>query len=248
MTLHARVLLAVSTAAVLTAFATRSGAQAKLTARLDASGLIRIMQGNAELAQIELNAHGPQWKHAPQETATAEVSDLDGRPAKQVVGSLPIPNTTGGAVRFTETVEVLAQALQIEYDLSMAGTMRLNGLQVSVILPVDQYAGQELEVPQADDETQIVGLPKEAEGQGTQLWFGEGARVEVAKGTPKGFTIELRGPTDVVAQDLRQWERSVFEVRFPAIMEDGGREMTAEDRFHLDLSFTFPEPLTLIGP
>jgi len=233
---------------VLLAAASGSWAQETLAAKLDPSGMVRVTRGDVELAMIELNAHGPEWKHAPQESATAEVSDLPDQAGKQFVGTLPIPNTDGGAIRFTESVKALAQGLQLEYDLGVTAAMRLNGLQFSICLPVARYAGQELVVSQPEGEPQIVGLPQEQQAQTFQVWAGEGAKIEVAKGTAEAVTVELRAPTDVVVQDLRQWERPVFEIRFPAIMEDQGRDVTAEDRFHLDLTVTFPEPVTLEGP
>jgi hypothetical protein len=126
--------------------------------------------------------------------------------------------------------------------------MKLNGLQLSICLPVAQYAGKELLISTPDDDPQTVGLPLEQKEQTFQVWSGEGARIEVAKGTPVAATIQLRAAADVVVQDLRQWEQPVFEVRFPAIMEGEGRDVTPEDRFHLDLTVTFPAPVKLVGP
>lgn len=197
---------------------------------------------------IELNAHGPEWKHAPQASAEAEVGDLPDQAGKRFVGTLPVPNTDGGAVRFTETVKVLPQGLQLEYDLSLTGAMKLNGLQVSILLALAQYAGKELVVTQPGGEPQIVGLPQEQQGETFQVWAGEGAKIEVAKGTDDAITIQLRAATDLVVQDLRRWEVPTFEIRFPAIMEDQGRDVAAEDKFHLDLTVTFPAPVKLEGP
>jgi len=233
--------------AALSAAPTRSWAQQALSAHLDASGLIHVTQDKVELALIELNAHGADWQHAPQETATAEVSDLPDRAGKRFVGTLPIPNTDGGAIRFTESVKPLPQGLQLEYDLTMAAAMKLNGLQLSFLLPVTEYAGQEVLIHRPEDEPEIVGLPQE-ERQGAQLSFTEGAKVEVAKGANGAFTIELRAPTDVVVQDLRQWDRPIFEIRFPAIMEDPPREITPDDSFHLDLTVAFAAPVKLEAP
>ncbi|MBM3498036.1 MAG: hypothetical protein FJX74_05130 [Armatimonadetes bacterium] len=223
-------------------------AQGALTATLDASGIIRLSRGGTALAVIELNAHGPDWKHAPQADAAARASDLPAPGGKQFVGALPIPNTNGGALEFTQTVTPIPEGLRLEYDIAAGATMRLNGLQLSILLPVDSYAGQEVVVSRFDAESQIVGLPQEPPTQGFQLWFGEGAKIEIAKGAEGAATVELRAPTDVVIQDLRQWEQSVFEVRFPAIMEEQGREVTQDDRFHLDLTVAFPEPVKLQGP
>jgi hypothetical protein len=235
------------TAGVLLAAASSSWAQETLSAKLDASGMVQVSRGDVELATIELNAHGPNWQHAPQASATAEVSDLPDETGKQFVGTLPIPNTDGGAIQYTESVKVLPQGLHLEYDLAMAGAMKLNGLQLSICLPVAQYAGKELAIPRADGQPQIAGFPEEQQ-QNFQVWSGEGAKIEVAKDTDEAVTIELRAAADVVVQDLRRWERPIFEIRFPAIMEDQGRELTAEDRFHLDLTVTFAAPVKLEGP
>ncbi len=223
-------------------------AQEALTAKLDTTGLVRVSAGGAELATIELNAHGPGWQHAPQQTATAEVSDLPDQAGKRIVGTLPIPKTEGGAIEFAESVTPLPQGLRLEYDLAMSQTMRLNGLQLSILLPVTQYAGAEVLITHPQGEPRIAGLPQEQQEQTFQIWAGEGARIEVAKATDHAVTIELRAAADIVIQDLRQWENPVFEIRFPAIMEDAGREVTAEDRFHIDLTVTFAAPLQLQAP
>ena len=240
-------LRAVSMAVVALLAASGVWAQEALSAKLDPSGMIRVLKGTSELAMIELNAHGPAWKHAPQADATAEVSDLPDKAGKQFVGTLPVPDTDGGAIEFTENVKTLPQGLQLEYDLATTAAMKLNGLQFSILLPVDAYAGQEVVVSRLEGEPDIVGLPQE-QGQGFQVWSGEGAKIEVAKDTDQAFTIELRAPTDALVQDLRQWEQQVFEVRFPAIMEDQGRDVAADERFHLDLTITFAAPVKLVGP
>jgi hypothetical protein len=238
--------LIVATAVFLVAV---SGAWAQaLTARLDPSGMVTIKRGDVELAMIELNAHGPAWKHAPQATATAKVTDLpDG--GKRFVGTLPIPNNTAGAVlQFTQSVKPIPQGLQLEYDLSVPVALKLNGLQFSLCLPTALYGGKALVIAQPDGDPQTVTLPAERKEQVTQVWAGEGSRVEVAKGTPDEIIIELRAAADAAVQDLRQWDRQVFEIRFPAIGEDPPREVTPEDRFHLDLTVTFGAPVTLAGP
>jgi hypothetical protein len=246
--LQGRTVVVIVAAAVLLAVASGLWAQEALSAKLDASGMVQVLRGDVELATIELNAHGPNWQHAPQASATAEVADLPDGAGKQFVGTLPIPNTDGGALRFTESARTLPQGLQLEYEVGAATTARLNGLQLSVCLPAAQYAGKELVIPQADGESQIVGLPQEQQEQKFQLWAGEGAKIEVAKDTDEAVTVELRAATDLIIQDLRRWDRPTFEIRLPAIMEDQGREVTAEDKFHLDLTVTFASPVKLVGP
>ena len=222
-----------------------------LTAKLDPSGMIQLTRGAVELAMIELNAHGAEWKHAPQATATAQASTLPNGAGRRFVGTLPVPNTDGGAIRFTETIRLLPQGFRLEYDLGVTKAMKLDGLQLSLNLPVAAYAGKSVAIGQLQGEPQGVTLPPEKQEkaeQTFQLWSGEGARVEVAKDTDASLTAELRAPTDLVIQDLRKWGTNVFEIRFPAIMEDPGRDVAADDKFHLDLTITFATPVKLEGP
>ena len=241
------VLVSVLLAAV---FAAASGgwAQETLTAKLGPSGMVRLLRGNTELAMIELNAHGTDWTHAPQESATAQVSDLPDRAGKRFEGTLPIPTAAGAGIQFIESVKALPQGLRLEYDLNMTGAMKLNGLQLSVNLPVAQYGGEDVTIPQLDGDPEAATLPQEESANNFQVWSGEGAKIEVARDTDDAITIELRAPTDIVVQDLRRWEHPIFEIRFPAIMEDGGRDVSADDRFHLDLTVSLPAPVKLQGP
>jgi hypothetical protein len=248
---HAKALLALSTLAVLAAAAPRLCAQGALTVRLHPTGLVRILtgaRGETELAALELNAHGPDWKHAPQESATAQVTDLPGETGKQFLGTLPVPNTDGGSIKYVEKVKLTPQGLALEYNLTMAKDMKLNGVQVSILLPVSEYAGKIVEISGPEGDPQIVALPTEQKGDDFVLWSGEGAKVEIAKDSPSAMTIEVRAPTDVVIQDLRRWERPTYEVRFPAILEGEGRPVTAGDRLHLDLFLTLAAPVKLVGP
>ncbi|MCX7597770.1 MAG: hypothetical protein N2512_02735 [Armatimonadetes bacterium] len=223
-------------------------AQEILSVKVEPSGLVRVMRGNVPLAAIELNAHGPQWKHAPQESATAEMV----RPAegddRRVVGTLPVPNTDGGAVKFSEVVVLAGQGLRLEYDVAVARGMKLNGLQVSILLPADLYADKEVLISHPDAEPQGATLPKEQRGEEFYVWGGEGQRVDVAKGTKDALTLELLAPADILIYDLRRWERPEFEIRFPAIHEDQGYDVSEDDLFHLDLTATFAGQLKLVGP
>ncbi len=245
--LHALTVV-VSVAAGVFLVASGSWAQEALTAKLHATGMALVSRGDAGLAMIELSAHGPEWKHASQESGTADSSDLPNQAGMRFVGTLPIPNTDGGAIEYTETVRALPQGLKIEYDLAMTGAMRLNRLQVSVYLPVARYGGQEVVITAPQGDSEITGFPEEQEEGPFRGWSGQGAKVEVAKDTDDAVTIELRAATDVMIQDLRPWDQPFFEIRFPAIMEDQGREMSAEDRFHLDLTVTFAAPVQLEAP
>jgi hypothetical protein len=204
---------------------------------------VQVVAGDAALATIELNAHGPQWKHAAQATATATVSALPDGTGRRFVGTLPIPGTDGGVLDYTEIVKPLPQGLRLEYSLGVKQAVKLNGLQVSVYLPVARYAGQELVISTPDADPLLTTLPAEQPKEGTGVWGGAGAKLEVAKGSDQAVTIELLAAADVTIQDLRKWGDPAFEIRFPAIMEDPPREVTPGDRFHLVLTVTFAAPV-----
>jgi len=223
-------------------------AQEALLVKVEPSGLVRVTRGGVEMAVIELNAHGPQWKHAPQDTAKAEVRELVEGMGRRVVGTMPVPNTDDGAIKFSEVVRLLGQALRLEYDVAVTKAMKLNGLQVSILLPVDVYADKEVLISHPDADPQGVTLPKQQRGEEFYVWGGEGARVEGAKGTAQAIAVELLAPADIIIYDLRRWERSEFEIRFPAIHEDQGYDVAAEDVFHLDLQVSFAAPVKLQEP
>lgn len=223
-------------------------AQAGLTAKLHASGMIQLYRGSVELTMLELNAHGPQWKHAPQSSATTpQVADLPNNAGKRITGTLPIPGTTG-ALRYTQTVTKLPQGLRLEYDVAPVQAIKLNGLQLSLNLQVPQYGGKEIAISRPDGDPQIVTLPPNEPDQLFQGWGGAGYRVEAGKGTPDAIAVELIAATDIGIQDLRKWEHPLFEIRFPAISDDAGRDVTPEDRFHLVVTVTGAGPIALAGP
>ncbi len=236
-------------ALLLLAANSMSHAQGTCILKLDPTGLITISRGGVDAGVIELNAHGPNWQHAPQKSATGQISSLSANAGKRVTGALPIPNTTAGAaIRFVETVRPLPQGANLTYDLAMGADMKLSGVQVSVLLPVALFAGREIVVSRPDNDPEVVVMPEEQGTRNFQLWRGDGAKIEVAKGTPEAMTIQFRAAADVVIQDLRQWDQQVFEIRFPAVMEDPGRDVFADDRLHLDVTVSFPDPVTLQVP
>ena len=223
-------------------------AQGALTAQVEPSGIVRVYAGGAELAVVDLNAHAAGWRNVSQTEATAQVSDLPDGAGKRIEGTLTIDAATGGALRFVQTVKPVADGLQLEYNLSVVQPVKVNGLQVSIGLPTARYGGKELLIGQPDRDPQIRSFPEQMNEQNSQVWSGEGERVEVARGTPDAVAVRLRAATDILVQDLRRWQHETYEIRFPAIMEDGGRELTAEDRFHLDFTMTFAAPVRIAGP
>lgn len=235
---------------VLLALAAASAlpAQESLSARLEASGLVHLLLGETELAALDLNAHGPGWIHVSQAAAATEVSALPDQLGWRFTGTLPVPRS-GGALTFTETVSPLPEGLRLEYEVVITEPLLLNGLQVSLSLPVARFVGQTLFVSQPDTGAHGLLLPAEQpEEQRAQLWAGEGTTVEVAPGTEQALTLQLQALADLVVQDLRQWEHAAYEIRLPAIMQDSGSRLRPGTRFRLVLTLTLPGPVRLLGP
>ncbi len=230
---------------LLQAAAGTSWGQTALSAKIHPSGMVEVFRGKASLVLIDLNAHGAGWEYASQKDTKAQIARLAGKLGKRCVGAFPIPNADGATIRFTQDVEMLPRGFRIEYDLAVEKTVRLNGLQISVSLPEGPFAGKEMLVSRLGGDPTLVGLPKEHQEGKSHLWTGEGAKIEIAKDKPEAVTVELRAVTDVLLQDLRQWQSPFFEIRFPAIMEHSGRQVSAGSRFHLDLTVTFGAPVRL---
>jgi hypothetical protein len=243
-----RMLAAGAAAALFVAMAASSRAEPPLDVKLHSSGMVEIVQGSNSLATIDLNAHSAAWEYTSQKDTKDKVSVLPGGGGKRFEGAFAIPKTEGAAVQYTQNVRMLPEGFELEYDLVVSKTVKLNGLQVSISLPVTNYAGKEMLVSQLGSDPTLVGLPKEHQEGRSQLWTGEGARVEVAKGTDRAIKIAMRAVTDILVQDLRQWQSPLFEVRFPAIMDNAGRELQAGTRFHLDITVTLGAPVRLVGP
>lgn len=240
--------MAGAAATVLLATSGLSWSEDSLNVQLHPSGMVEVGREKVSLAIIDLNAHGVGWEYASQKDTKAKVTDLPGKKGKLFSGSFEIPKSEGGAIQYTETVRTLSEGLEIEYDLTMTKTMKLNGLQLSISLPEAQYAGKEIMISQLRNDPELVGIPKEHTEGRSQIWTGAGSRIELAKGTDDAVTIELRAPTDVLVQDLRQWESPFFEIRFPALTDYSGREISAGARFHIDLIVTFAAPVRLSKP
>lgn len=217
------------------------GAQAAPAVRVDPSGVVQVMAGDVVLGLLDLNAHGPQWQHAPQTAATVQASALPEGQGQRFVGKLPIPNTEGGVLEFTETVTEVPQGVRVRYEVTVPQPLKLNGLQVSLVLGVGEYGGQTALVLRPDDYPSSAIFPLEKRENASQLWSGEGHRMEIASNTGKGINLELQAPAGIVIQDLRHWDQPTFEIRIPAIMEDPPREVGVEERFHLDLTLTVAE-------
>lgn len=235
-------------------------AQPALRAEVLPQGSVRVALDGVALATLSLNAHGPDWKQADQPEATATVSARPGH-GWEVRGTLPVPNTDGGAIRFVETVQPSANGFVADYVMGPTEALALNGLHVSLVLPIATYGGKPAAVhvlpvrgdgqTAADAAAQELVLPEKLDSAKWQLFGGKANKVEVASGTAQAVTLTARAfePTDegtaeppiFAVQDLRRWEHDQIEVRVSLINADTGRWLSPWDKLHVAVEVSFAQ-------
>ena len=233
--------------------------QDPVVAKVGPRGALVLMSGDRALATLTLNAHGAGWKHVEQDDATAALKDLDPGPGRVCEGNLAVPDTDGGAVRFREVVRPIEKGLSLAYELGFSKALSLNGLQVSLYLSPDAYAGKEVAItsPAAQDQAAAVTritLPAEVDQQKWQLGMAAADKVEIAAGTDQAITLtpklpQVEGkaaqPAMFIVQDLRRWNTNAFEIRWFLIMDDKGKQVTADEAPGVAFTLGFPRELRL---
>lgn len=250
-----RVLTLLLASLCLTVFALPAAfGQDPIVAKVGPKGALVMMSGDKALATLTLNAHGIGWKHVEQEDATAALKELDPGPGRCCEGNLAVPDTDGGAVRFREVIKPIEKGLSLAYELGFNKALSLSGLQVSLYLSPDVYAGKEIAItsPAAQDQAGVVTrltLPAEVDQQKWQLGMAPAEKVEIAAGTDQAITLtpklpQVEGkatpPAMFIVQDLRRWNTNAFEIRWFLIMDDKGKQVAADDTPGVAFTLGFP--------
>ena len=224
--------------------ATVAVAQDGRTAALKAGGMVALNDGEGKFCDLELNVHGPEWTYSSQADAKATVS-VDGE-AKVFTGTLPVPDTDDGAVTFREDISADEDGLKVGYELGFSGAMTVNGLQVSLLLPADRFAGTRLTITGEGTAKRYVALPAELDEAGWVLASLKGKTIQI--GTEEGSpTVTLDKSRDLLIHDLRRWERDEFEIRIPIIAAEEGTIVGNTDNYDLEVTLA-PGPVEVKVP
>ena len=224
--------------------ATVAMAQDGRTAILKDGGMVAVQDGEGKFCDLELNVHGPEWTYSSQADAKATAS-ADGE-AKVMTGALPVPGTDDGAVTFREDVRGDDDGLKVGYELGFSGAMTVNGLQVSLLLPADRFAGTRLTITGEGTAKRYVVLPAELDEAGWVLASLKGKTIQI--GTEEGSpTVTLDKSRDLLIHDLRRWERDEFEIRIPIIAAEEGTIVGNTDNYDLEVTLA-PGPVEVKAP
>ena len=131
-------------------------------------------------------------------------------------------------------------ALGIGYRLHFPQTVTLNGYQVSFNLGLDAYQGAtiELETPQG---AKTLTIPAELSAKAP--FSGPVTGLRVAPGTPRGFSLSVDQPTNLLVQDNRGWAGDTFELRFNFRRQELGEQVAAGETIERQFALKADAPL-----
>ena len=213
---------------------------------LRANGQVILKDADGEFGTLELNLHNSNWKYASQADATAKCED-QAAGGKAFTGALMVPEVEGAGMSFLETISQGDDGLHVIYELRPSGPMILNGLQISLLLPTDRFAGQQLVIKSAEAANRTVALPRTLDPAQWQLGTIEGNALQIGADEAKATTMKIDKTYGLIVHDLRQWERDEFEIRIPIIQEAQGKMLGTNDRFDVEITLG-PGPITTTGP
>jgi hypothetical protein len=221
-------------------------AQGGLSVTARGNGQLLLKDAEGDLGTLEINLHNSNWKYASQTDATAQVAEQAGG-GKQFTGTLAVPEVTGAALSFVETLAPTEDGLRVTYELNPSGPIVLNGLQISLLLPTDRFGGQQLTIRGGEGAERRLVLPRTLNPAQWQLGTIQGNALQVGPDETPLLTGKVDKTYGLIVHDLRQWDRNEFEVRLPLVQEDQGKMLSTNDRFSVEITLG-PGKIAVTGP
>jgi hypothetical protein len=235
-------------------------AQDALTAKVLPQGGVSVKLGEWPLWTLSLNAHGPGWQHVDQASSTATVTALGDEVGVVIKGTLPVPSTDGGALLFVETLRPIEKGVRADYVLGATKALSLNGLHVSLLMPMATFTGETIKVHPVPVKAEggeaapavparEITVPEQLDQQGWQLYVGPAGKIEVSAGTDCAVTVTatvfepteqgVAAPPVFAVQDLRRWDQDTLEVRISLVNSDTGQLLSVGDKLRVALEVRF---------
>jgi hypothetical protein len=208
---------------------------------LKPSGWVRVGTRDAIYVEAMVAIHGVDWSYAAQDQATVQLSG-DTR-ARYAVGSLAVPSTGEARMDFVQKATALPDGgLGLAYKLSFPQPVRLNGYQVSFVVPLRRYAGATIKLGTPQGEKSVVV----GETLGDKfLHAGPVTSVAVAPGRADGFKLRLDEPSNLLVQDGRGWGGTDLELRFNFRRAEAGDEVPAGESVQRAFTLSLNSPLQM---
>jgi hypothetical protein len=239
--------IALAVVATVVLAGTAAVAQEGIVVQPAPTGRLQVTKAGQPIMAIELSVHGDNWTHAPQSRAQAQVTQLADQPGLLYKGLLQVPGGEG-PLNFEETLRPAENGFFADYKMWFNQPTTLNGLQVSLLLPVARYLGKNVVLVGGGGRETTVELPMQLDAQKWVLHQGGGiTEVQIAPGTDVASGVACGGPTNVLVHDLRQWQQQVFEIRFHQVYQQTALTVEANREFKFSLAFGFQEPVTIQG-
>lgn len=179
------------------------------------NGCVQLKDGRAErLMNIELAVHGVGWSYNSQSQVKDWYAVSDSVRRRRFSGSIDVPVTDGCTLDVEQTFSTDAayRTGVLNYELTLARQVRLNGYQLSMTVPLSVYAGVEavLETASGKELRQLIPetLGKSIPFSGKIRRFRLPHRQERCQ-----LEVEFDRPVALMMQDNRGWGGASMEFR-----------------------------------
>lgn len=204
---------------------------------------------SSPIMKLFLAIHGLEWKYIDQKQHAKDfaLSILpDGSTLFQ--GLMVVPGSDNKTLDVSERVAAgpSPNSIQLDYDLTMLETVKLNGYQLSLDFTLSHYlnAAFTLDTPAGP---QTLVIPENLGEKFLYRGLFSGLRIQ-APVPEDNVTIEVDQPTGLLIQDNRGWGGSSIEVRFTFARQEDGGEVPAGTRIQRSIVLTTPQAGTPFFP
>ncbi len=196
---------------------------------------VTLGMGWEQIGELRLGVHGPGWKYATDDSGSW-TREAVGPGKRLFAGSVPVPgNAEGADLRARAEFEAADGRLVMRWRFSFPRPVRLNSYQVSLNLPVEQWAGGQVEL-RGEDGAGVVKLP-EAYGE-TMLGQRRAGEVRIVRSGMPELRIEVKPPLLVLVQDNREWGSRIYEVRLNLLRDGAGREIAGGTEREVEIALS----------
>jgi len=202
------------------------------------NGIIEFLKNDKPFGSIRLSVFGSNWTYNDQSSATIDKDQNSSGNAFS--GSITIPSSDNKYTEFNELISNIEEkGYELYYRFRFPEAIKLNSCQVSLLLNIEWMKGKSISL--IGDETKEIIIS--SENKSAFLANNKVNEVQVAKGDPEGFTIQVDKLTSLQVQDNRTYGSSDIELRF--IFQEAG-EVGANTAIGKSFKINYNQPFFVI--